>query len=148
VGRLKGADLDKEVRMGLRWTFMPVNWSAMEPDGPVDLDREVPSAWRALDGFVIEAQKRGLNVLMQAPVVGGNAGGPPPWAGLREKGKSAPQEMDALAEFAVWILWAIADTGNACGVACAARAAHAGPRGRLGVDRERARPPAGTRIEG
>jgi hypothetical protein len=99
-GGSKVPDLDKEVGMGLRWTFMPVNWSAMEPDGPVDLNREVPSAWRVLDAFVIAAQKRGLNVLMQAPVVGGNAGGPPAWAGRREKGKSAPLKMDALAEFA------------------------------------------------
>jgi hypothetical protein len=34
-----------------------------------------------LDAFVIAAQARGLNILMQAPVVGGNAGGPPDWAG-------------------------------------------------------------------
>jgi hypothetical protein len=99
-GGSKVRDLDIEVGMGLRWTFMPVNWRAMEAHGPVNLDREVPAAWRALDGFVIEAQKRGLNVLMQAPVVGGNAGGPPRWAGRREKGKSAPQDMDALAQFA------------------------------------------------
>ena len=46
------------------------------------------------------AKARGLNVLMQAPVVGGNAGGPPAWAGRREPGKSAPARMDALAEFA------------------------------------------------
>jgi hypothetical protein len=96
----KVPELEKEVEMGLRWTFMPVNWSAMEPDRPVDLSHEVPSAWRALDGFVIEAQKRQLNILMQAPVVGGNAEGPPAWAGRREKGKSAPLEMEALAEFA------------------------------------------------
>jgi len=99
-GGSKVPDLDKEVEMDLRWTFMPVHWSAMEPDGPVDLNREVPSAWRALDAFVIAAQKRGLNVLMQAPVVGGNAGGPPAWAGRREKGKSAPLKMDTLVEFA------------------------------------------------
>ena len=99
-GGSKVADLEKEAAMGLRWTFMPVHWSAMEPDGPVDLNREVPSAWRALDAFVIEAQKRRLNVLMQAPVVGGNAGGPPDWAGRRDKGKSAPLEMEALAAFA------------------------------------------------
>jgi hypothetical protein len=35
-GASKLPDLEKEVGMGLRWTFMPVNWSAMEPDGPVD----------------------------------------------------------------------------------------------------------------
>jgi hypothetical protein len=99
-GGSKVPDLDKEVGMGLRWTFMPVNWSSLEPDGPVDLNREVPLAWQALDAFVIAAQKRRLNVLMQAPVVGGNAGGPPAWAGRREKGKSAPLKMDALAEFA------------------------------------------------
>ena len=79
---------------------MPVYWSRMEPDGPVDLSRDVPAAWRGLDAFVIAARERGLNILMQAPVVGGNAGGPPTWAGRREKGKSAPLEMDALAEFA------------------------------------------------
>ena len=99
-GGSKAPELEKEAGMGLRWTFMPVYWRAMEPDGPVDLSREVPSAWRALDAFVIEAQKRRLNVLMQAPVVGGNAGGPPAWAGRREKGKSAPREMSALAAFA------------------------------------------------
>ncbi len=99
-GGSKVPDLEKEAQMGLRWTFMPVHWSAMEPDGPVDLKLEVPSAWRALDAFVIAAEKRRLNVLMQAPVVGGNAGGPPAWAGRRERGKSAPLEMGALGEFA------------------------------------------------
>ncbi|MEK7674909.1 MAG: hypothetical protein AAB676_03610 [Verrucomicrobiota bacterium] len=99
-GGSKAPDLDKEAGMGLRWTFMPVNWSALEPDGPVDLNREVPAAWQALDAFVVAAQRRRLNVLMQAPVVGGNAGGPPAWAGWREKGKSAPLKMDALVEFA------------------------------------------------
>lgn len=100
LGGSKIADLDKERTMGLRWTFMPVYWRAMEPDVPVDLRRETPPAWQALDAFVIAAQERGLNVLMQAPVVGGNAGGPPNWAGRREKGNSAPANMDALAEFA------------------------------------------------
>ncbi len=99
-GSSKVPDLDKEVEMGLRWTFMPVHWSALEPDGAVDLNAQLPSAWRALDAFVIAAQKRRLNILMQAPVVGGNAGGPPAWAGRREKGKSAPRKMDALVDFA------------------------------------------------
>jgi hypothetical protein len=36
---------------------------------------------------------------MQAPVIGGNAGGPPTWAGRREKGKSAPANMEAAATF-------------------------------------------------
>jgi len=93
-------DLDAEREMGLRWTFMPVYWRKMEPDGPVDSGKSLPSRWRELDDFVIAAHARGLNVLMQAPVVGGNAGGPPRWAGQREKGKSAPQNMEALAEFA------------------------------------------------
>ena len=84
-GGSKVPDLEKEAGMGLRWTFMPVYWSAMEPEGPINPDREVPPAWRALDAFVIEAQERRLNVLMQAPVVGGNAGGPPAWAGRRER---------------------------------------------------------------
>ena len=99
-GSSKLADLDKERAMGLRWTFMPVYWRAMEPDGPVNLIHEEPPAWKTLDAFVIAAQARGLNVLMQAPVVGGNAGGPPAWTGRREKGKSAPANMNALAEFA------------------------------------------------
>lgn len=99
-GGSKVPELDKEVGMGLRWTFMAVNWRALEPDGPVDLTREMPAAWQALDAFVIAAQERRLNILMQAPVVGGNAQGPPDWAGRREKGKSAPQKMDALAAFA------------------------------------------------
>ncbi len=99
-GGSKAPEMDKEVSMGLRWTFMAVNWRAMEPDGPVRLDREVPAAWKALDAFVMAAHERRLNVLMQAPVVGGNSGGPPPWAGQREKGKSAPLKMEALAEFA------------------------------------------------
>ncbi|TWU28752.1 glycoside hydrolase 5 family protein [Novipirellula artificiosorum] len=99
-GSSKLADLDAEVAMGLRWTFMCAYWSALEPDGPVDLSDEIPPAWRALDAFLIAAQKRQLNVLMQAPVVGGNAGGPPAWAGRREAGKSAPEKMDALADFA------------------------------------------------
>ncbi len=99
-GGSKIPDLDRERAMGLRWTFMPVHWRAMEPDGPVDLSRETPPAWQELDAFVIAAEERGLNILMQAPVVGGNAGGPPAWAGRREKGKSAPANMQALAEFA------------------------------------------------
>jgi hypothetical protein len=99
-GRAKTADLDVEVSMGLRWTFMPVYWSALEPDGPVDLAKETPPAWSALDAFVIAAHERKLNVLMQAPVVGGNAGGPPAWAGRREKGRSAPANMEAAVAFA------------------------------------------------
>ena len=99
-GSSKIPELDAERAMHLRWTFMPVYWSAMEPRGPVDLTGEIPPAWRELDGFVVAAHERGLNILMQAPVVGGNAGGPPAWAGRREKGKSAPANMDAAAAFA------------------------------------------------
>jgi hypothetical protein len=99
-GASKIPDMDKERAMGLRWTFMPVYWRALEPDGPVDPARELPPAWQALDRFVITAHERRLNILMQAPVVGGNAGGPPDWAGRREKGKSAPANMQALADFA------------------------------------------------
>lgn len=99
-GGSKAADMDIEVAMGLRWTFMPVYWRALEPDGPVDPTKVVPAAWQALDAFVVAAQARKLNILMQAPVVGGNAGGPPAWAGRREAGKSAPQKMDALVAFA------------------------------------------------
>jgi len=100
AGASKIPDLEKEQEMGLRWTFMPVYWRAMEPKGPVDLSREEPPAWKELDAFVIAAHEHRLNVLLQAPVVGGNAGGPPAWAGRREPGKSAPANMTALAEFA------------------------------------------------
>ncbi len=99
-GASKVPDLDKERAMGLRWTFMPVYWRALEPNGPVDLTRQTPGAWQELDAFVLAAHNRGLNILMQAPVVGGNAGGPPRWAGRREPGKSAPAHMAALAAFA------------------------------------------------
>ena len=103
-GRMFGAskipDLEVERSMSLRWTFMPVNWRAMEPEGPVTLTSGIPAAWKELDGFVIAAKERGLNILMQAPVVGGNATGPPDWAGRREPGKSAPANMDAAADFA------------------------------------------------
>ena len=99
-GSSKIPDLDAERAMGLRWTFMPVYWRQLEPDHPIDLARETPTAWRALDAFVVSAHERKLNVLMQAPVVGGNAGGPPAWAGRREPGKSAPADMAALAAFA------------------------------------------------
>jgi hypothetical protein len=99
-GGSKVPDLEVERSMGLRWTFMPVHWRAMEPEGPVILAQELPAAWKELDGFVIAAKERGLNILMQAPVVGGNAGGPPDWAGRREPGKSAPANMEAAADFA------------------------------------------------
>lgn len=99
-GSSKIADLDIEHAMGLRWTFMPVYWRTLEPAGPTDLSGDVPPAWKALDDFVIAAHERNLNILMQAPVIGGNAGGPPDWAGRRESNKSAPKDMQALADFA------------------------------------------------
>jgi hypothetical protein len=99
-GTSKAHDLDVEAQMGLRWTFMPVYWRKLEPAGPADLQSGLPAPWQELDAFVIEAHKRKLNILMQAPVIGGNAGGPPPWAGRREQGKSAPADMDAAALFA------------------------------------------------
>lgn len=99
-GSSKNKDMDAERAMGLRWTFMPVQWATMEPTGPVDPSQTLPKAWTELDAFVIAAHDRHLNILVQAPVVGGNAGGPPKWAGRREKGKSAPKNMAALAGFA------------------------------------------------
>lgn len=99
-GAAKLQDLDAEQAMGLRWTFMSAYWSALEPDGPVNLDAGTPPAWRELDAFIVAAHHRGLHVLLQAPVVGGNAGGPPAWAGRREFGKAAPFRMDALVDFA------------------------------------------------
>ena len=99
-GSSKAKDFAAEVQMGLRWTFAPVYWRTLEPDGPVDLDLTIPPAWKELDGFVMEAHRLGLNILLQAPVVGGNAGGPPGWAGRRERGKSAPLNLDAAARFA------------------------------------------------
>ncbi len=99
-GASKDRDLDQEVMMGLRWTFMCVYWRVMEPDAPVDLRADLPLAWQSLDQFVIAAHQRKLNILMQAPVVGGNAGGPPAWSGRRNPGRSAPDNMEALADFA------------------------------------------------
>lgn len=99
-GGSKAADLDTEMAMGLRWTFLPVYWKALEPDEAVVLAKEIPPAWHELDEFVIAVHQRKLNILMQAPVMGGNAGGPPAWAGRREKGKSAPRDMEAAARFA------------------------------------------------
>lgn len=93
-------DLEIERGMGLKWTFMPVYWKAMEPDGPADLAIAIPVAWKELDDFVAAAQARGLNILMQAPVMGGNAGGPPLWAGRRQAGKSAPMDTAAAAALA------------------------------------------------
>jgi len=111
-GGSKVKDLDIEKAMGLRWTFMPVYWRAMEPDGPVDLTQGTPPAWLELDQFVREAHKRGLNILTQAPVVGGNAGGPPDWTGRREPGKSAPTNMAAAAEFAAKLAARYAPNGT------------------------------------
>jgi hypothetical protein len=99
-GGSKISALDQERAMGLRWTFMPVYWRAMEPERPVDLAAETPPAWRELDAFVVAAHDRGLNILMQAPIIGGNAGGPPKWAGRRQPGKAAPANLDAAVEFA------------------------------------------------
>ena len=101
-GGSKVSDLDLERSMGLRWTFMPVYWSAFEPEAPGRGGRadRVEAAWEELDAFVVEALRRDMHILMQAPVVGGNAGGPPAWAGVRERGKSAPMRMDAVAAFA------------------------------------------------
>ncbi len=98
-GSSKVSDLDWDAGMGLRWTFMTVYWSALEPAGPVDLKASVPPAWQELDGFLVAAHKLGLNVLLQL-TIGGNAGGPPSWAGRREPGKSAPRDMAAAAAFA------------------------------------------------
>jgi len=99
-GASKIPALDTEQAMHLHWTFMAAYWSAMEPGGPVDPARETPAAWKEMDAFLMAAHQRRLNILMQAPVIGGNAGGPPKWAGRREKGKSAPANMEAAAAFA------------------------------------------------
>ncbi|TWT30254.1 hypothetical protein KOR34_48120 [Posidoniimonas corsicana] len=100
MGGSKIDALDDEVAMGLHWTFMCVYWNKLEPDGPVTDLANPPEPWRRLDAFVIAARQRGLNILMQAPVVGGNAGGPPAWAGRRQPGRSAPKKMQAAADFA------------------------------------------------
>jgi len=62
-GGSKIADMDRECAMGLRWTFMPVYWRSMEPDGPVNLKAGEPPAWKELDAFVIAAHARKLNIL-------------------------------------------------------------------------------------
>lgn len=98
-GSSKVPALDQQVEAGLSWTFMPLHWSELEPDGPVDLSGPLPPEWEALDAFFLEAHARGLNVLVQAPVVGGNNGGPPDWVGAVEKGRSAPADMEAAFDF-------------------------------------------------
>lgn len=89
--------LDMEVQEGLRWTLVPVWWSALEPNGPSDPDKGGP--WASLDHAVVAAHDRHLNVLLQIDV-GGNAGAPPSWAGQRTSGSSAPKDMGALVSFA------------------------------------------------
>ena len=93
-------EMDAEVAMGLQWTFGPIYWSAFEPDGPTTPDDDSSGAWANYDQFVRDARERGLNILAQGPDVGGNAGGPPEWAGSRAEGTSAPADMDALIDFA------------------------------------------------
>jgi hypothetical protein len=97
-GGSKADDLDTEAAMGLRWTFLPVNWSSIEPDGAVNLSPPDCPQVKQLDEFVIAAHQRKLNIFLQI-VIGGNAGGPPAWAGRREAGKSAPSNMAAVAAF-------------------------------------------------
>jgi hypothetical protein len=98
-GGSKGADLDQEAAMGLRWTFLPVNWRKIEAEGPVNLSQPNCDQTRELDEFVNQARRRKLNILLQI-VIGGNSGGPPDWAGRREPGKSAPRNMVGAGEFA------------------------------------------------
>jgi hypothetical protein len=98
-GGSKAADLDAEAAMGLRWTFLPVNWRGIEADEAVDLSPAICPQAKQLDEFVISAHQRKLNIFLQI-VIGGNAGGPPLWAGRREAGKSAPANMTAAAAFA------------------------------------------------
>lgn len=99
-GNSRIAYLDMEAAMGLRWTFMTLYWSALEPDGPVALNEDIPDAWQHVDQFVRDARARDLHILLQI-TVGGNAGGPPDWAGQRVDGSSAPEDMDALVAFVV-----------------------------------------------
>lgn len=98
-GGSKSGDLDSEAAMGLRWTFLPVNWSAIERDRAVDLSAANCPQTRQVDDYVIAARQRKLNTFLQI-VIGGNAGGPPDWAGRREAGKSAPVDMPGAAAFA------------------------------------------------
>jgi hypothetical protein len=111
-GSSKVPQMDIERAMGLHWTFMPVYWRVMEPDGPADLSCEIPAAWQELDAFILAAHDRELNILMQAPVVGGNAGGPPAWAGLRQPGKAAPVNILAAAEFSAKLAARYAPNGT------------------------------------
>src|SRR6185312_13832373 len=57
-GGSKTGDLDAEWAMGLRWTFMPVYWRAIEPDHALDPKGKDPAALRELDDFVIAAHER------------------------------------------------------------------------------------------
>ena len=70
-GGSKVPDLDKEVEMGLRWTFMPVNWSAMEPEGPVNEPEMYRTHWKGQAAdyaeFVTLVQVDGSESVPSAP---------------------------------------------------------------------------------
>ena len=96
----KLGQLELERDMGLRWTWLNVHWNLVEPEqptasppAPIDGTTEPAVAWHRLDRFVRTARSMGLNIALQV-VVGGNAGGPPAWAGRRVQDKSAPLFMD------------------------------------------------------
>jgi hypothetical protein len=97
-GSSKASDLDLEKSMGLHWTFMEVYWSKFEPNAPTDYKHDSAGTWKELDGFMVEAHKRGLYPLVMIED-GGNGGGPPSWAGARTSGSAAPANMAALVDF-------------------------------------------------
>ena len=86
--------------MGLKWTWLNVHWNLVEaekptdaPPAPIATTDDPTTSWHRLDRFVRKARELGLHIALQI-VVGGNAGGPPAWAGRRVEGKSAPAFMD------------------------------------------------------
>jgi hypothetical protein len=96
----KATQLQSEADMGLHWTWFNVHWSGIEPTqptaappAPVAPSVTPATKWAQLDRFVRKAHDLGLNIALQI-VVGGNAGGPPAWAGTRISGNSAPLFMD------------------------------------------------------
>lgn len=96
----KLSQLQLEHDMGLRWTWLPVHWNLIEPTqptgappAPISATAPVNDPWHSLDRFVRAARSLDLNVALQV-VVGGNADGPPGWAGRRAETRAAPRYMD------------------------------------------------------
>ena len=97
--RVRTAELDTEVAEGLHWTFLELWWSKFEANGPTDWNHDPSGTWGELDRFMVEAHRRGLDPLFEI-AIGGNAGAPPAWSGVKKSGSSAPLHPEDAAAFA------------------------------------------------